>query len=229
MDITELLNKGIIAKRNGDYELAIEIYKSAMTLSPEDSRSYSNLAKVYIGIKKYNAALRCLLILNHWNYLKQFHLNDPLNQIIINENIDKFNAPNFALDNNKIIYPQYISLALKINPKLNELIYRADNLTYNIGHSFIGSINNQFGVLDFVVNDEDSLFNNFNLKQLGLSAGVDYRETTLSKIFMVCGFMFAHINLNKQIKLDEQVPYYYTINDLKFDIENYIKYINPTY
>ena len=56
------LSAGIQAKRDGDYQHAIEYYTQAVKLAPHDARAYINASKILIGCGKYQDAIQFLLM-----------------------------------------------------------------------------------------------------------------------------------------------------------------------
>jgi len=228
--LTEILENAIQAKRNDDFEKAFDLYEKAMILSPTDSRIHGNMFRLLIGIEEYENALRRLLIICNFNRLDNLiekDLKDPSAQVILRQNRQKFSSPNTlykrGLFRKVKIEPELIQKAIEKDHSLNDFIYRADNLTYYIGHSFVG-LNPFIGSYHRIPIER---YKNLNLACLGLILGSDLREHESAGLFLCIGFIFAHINMNYALKSKEDIVSYYLNenNGLNYNIMAYREYL----
>lgn len=228
--LTEILEKGIQAKRTGNYKLALEYYDKAREISPIDKRIFGNIFRIYIGLERYEDALRNLLIMcnnNRVDRLIDQEMQDPMAKVMRNDFHSKFKSTTTLYKKGlfrKVTYePELIQTALQRDELLNDLIFRADNLTYYIGHSFIGlhpSIRSTHNI-------PEKEFNNLNNALLGKPTGNDLREHKSAGLFLCIGFIFAHMNLKEGLTTKESIVSYYlnTLNKLNFDIPSYREYM----
>jgi hypothetical protein len=161
-------------------------------------------------------------------------MKDPHSAVILEDNKQKFISTNtlYKKDGRLVEFePELILRAIKNDSSLNELIYRADNLTYYIGHSIIGS--NQLIRTSHVIPSKG--FDNLNYALLGQSAGDDLRDHNSSGFFLCIGFIFAHMNMNYSLINREQIVAFYMnkSNKLDYNIAGYRYFLNksirPTY
>lgn len=224
--LTEILENGIQAKRMGNYDLAVEYYEKAREISPLDKRIFGNIFRIYIGLERYEDALRNLLIIcsnNRLDRLIETDMKDPIAKSMLYEFKGRFNSTsklyNKGIFNKVKFEPGLIPKALEKDELLNDLIFRADNLTYYIGHSFIGLNSSIISSHNIPIKE----FRNLNNSLLGNPTGSDLREHKTSGLFLCIGFIFAHMNINPSLKSKEDVVSYYLDknNKLNFEISSY--------
>jgi len=228
--LTEILENAIQAKRNEDFEQAFNYYQEAMSLSPTDIRIHSNMFRLLIGIQEYEDALRRLLIIcsyNRMDNLIEKDLKDPSAKVVLRQNRHKFNSTNTlyksSLFSKVKCEPELIQKAIEKDELLNDLIYRADNLTYYIGHSIVG-LNPPISSYHKIPTEG---FKYLNMALLGLSAGNDLREHESASLFLCLGFIFAHMNMNYNLNSKSDIVSYYLNenNNLNFNIMAYREYL----
>lgn len=229
-ELTELLNKGIEAKRSGNYITALEYYNKAQEINPTDLRIYGNKMKIHIGLKNYEQAFRNILILFHDNIANNYFSQDPMGMTMFKQFLPRFHSQVVTLSENVTFEPILIMDAASNNMGLVDLIYRADNLTFHTGHCYIGDTKQDDDFFKYIFNDEDFLthFENFNNSLLGKQAGRDYRNSAAEGYFLCVGFIYTHMNLNLQInsKIDF-IEYYLNPNTkIRKDIWNYRRFLS---
>lgn len=221
--LVSVLNNGIIAKRQGDYFSALKYYALAQETDPLDSRSYVNSMKIYIGTHQYEKAFRNLLLCCHFNLIE--------NKIpeINSRELQRFNWADNKLTNKYDFNPLLIKEAVKHNKKLNDLIYRADNLTFYMGHCFVGEMEDKnYDILSKFGVDGKLLFENLESNLLGKTLNPVFRETTEEGFFLSIGFIYAHMNINFNIKTKEDAINYYLNQTtiIRKDIWNYAQFLD---
>jgi tetratricopeptide (TPR) repeat protein len=230
-DVTDILDQGIAAKRAGKYDLALQFYNKAKTVSPLDVRIFNNTFRIHFGLEHYEDALRNLLIIASFNRIDRLIEKDMLNsetRALFNEFRGKFRSTNLLYkkgDFSSVMFePELIPEAIKKDGLLNDFVLRADNLTYYIGHSFIGmhpSIKTSHNV------PEDG-FKNLSNSLLGTPTGYDLREHKTSGLFYCIGFIFSHMNLNFKLHNKEDVVEYFLNpkTQLNFDLSRYRDFLH---
>jgi tetratricopeptide (TPR) repeat protein len=229
--LSEILESGIRAKRMGNYNLALECYEKAREISPLDKRIFGNILRIFIGLEKYEDALRNLLIIcsnNRLDRLIETDMKDPIAKSMLNEFKGRFHSTSTLYKKDDVTYvkfePELILNALEEDDLLNDLIFRADNLTYYIGHSFIGLNPSIISTHNIPLNE----FRNLNNALLGNPTGNDLRQHESSGLFLCIGFIFAHMNLKENINTKEKIVSYFLDkqNLLDFEIENYRAFLS---
>ncbi len=228
--LTELLNKGIEAKRSGEYTTALEYYNKAQEINPTDIRIYGNKMKVYIGTKKYELAFRNILILFHNNMANNYFSQDPMGMTLFEQFLPRFSSQVITLSKTIKFEPILIMDAASTNMSLIDLIYRADNLTFHTGHCYIGDTKRDDDFFKDIFNDEDFLihFENFNNSLLGKQTGRDYRNSGVEGYFLCIGFIYTHMNLNFSLSSKKEFIEYYLNPNTKIrkDIWNYREFLS---
>jgi tetratricopeptide (TPR) repeat protein len=196
---TEYCNDGIEAKRNGNYEEAIDYYKKAINSDYSNPASYMNSAKVLIGIGKYNEAIR--------NILTYIHLKLPK----IDES--QFNDVNLFYElekSNKISHNhRKVRKLFKKQPLIKQIAVDV-NATFNAVSSYI--MINSDG-LKIPNNIPDELIDNEQNILLGQKPnGVNLRQTHFANMVHVIGAMFLYSNLNNVLKNKYDISKYYLNN-----------------
>lgn len=228
--LTEILENGINAKRQGKYSLALEYYEKARQLAPTDIRIFANSFRLLIGLEKYEEALRYLLIIASFNRIDRLidkDLLDPTSMSMLLQFKSRFNSSRVlyrrGLFGSVKYEPSLITASLKTDELLNDLILRADNLTYYIGHSYIGLYPKIISTHYIPMNE----FKNLNNSLLGNPSGNDLREHKSSGLFLCIGFIFAHFNFKATLKTKEDTIQYYLnkYNELNFNISDYRSFL----
>lgn len=225
-DITDILDNGIAAKRSGNYNLALQHYSQARSISPGDSRIYNNTFRLHFGLEKYEDAIRNLLIICSFNRIDRLIERDLLNpdsRALFNEFRGRFQSPTILYKKGFFssvrFEPELIWNAIEKDNLLNDLILRADNLTYYIGHSYIGMFPSIKKTHDIPLDG----FRNLTKALLGNPTGNDLREHKTAGLFLCLGFIFAHMNFNTSLSTKEEIVNYYlnTENKLDWDVNLY--------
>ncbi|MDZ7660070.1 hypothetical protein [Fodinibius sp.] len=234
-EITKVLNKGIEAKREGNYSRALEYYSKAQEIDPLDSRSYGNSMKVLIGTGNYELAFRNLLVLCHFNIIQRLYNQDPMAEQVFLKNLFRFQWSSntvtdtqIKLTDSQIYEPTLVFVGLKKNDSLKDLIFRADNLTFYMGHCYVGDLNaNNDSILEQFGKNSES-FKNMNKSVLGKPSGSDFRDSSKEGYFLSIGFIYAHLNINFSLKSEEEIVQYYLNpeNKIRKDIWNYRQFID---
>ena len=188
MDATEILEQGIAAKRSGDYDRALEFYRKAQALCPENDRAYGNLAKLLTGVGRHEEALRYWLILCEHNRIAPSF--GPTAEMEIQANAARFLSKPLLLPRN-LITPDLIAATIERKPHLIDLIYRADNLTFYIGHCVIRTASSLFTAYQL----PESPMENLESGLLGRPIGEDLRQSEWDHVFLIAGLVFCDMNL----------------------------------
>lgn len=155
-------------------------------------------------------------------------LQDPIAKSMFNQFKTRFKSPSVlykkGLFSKEKFQPDLIPQALEKDELLNDLIFRADNLTYYIGHAFIGlnpAIKSTHGI-------PTNGFKNLNNSLLGQPSGNDLREHKTSGIFLCIGFIFSCINFKQELDTKEKIVTYYLDNNnvLNFDLKSFSEFIH---
>lgn len=230
-NVTDLLDRGIAAKRTGDYELALQYYAKARSVSPLDVRIYNNTFRIHFGLERYEDALRNLLIICSLNRIDRLIEKDMLNsesRSLLNEFRGKFRSSNLLYKTGFFssvkFHPELIWEAIKKDELLNDLILRADNLTYYIGHSYIGL----FPLIKTTHHIPEDGYKNLPHALLGNQTGNDLREHKTAGLFYCIGFIFAHMNINLLLKNKDEVIEYFLNpkTQLDCDIDKYKDFLH---
>lgn len=228
--ILDILNSGIEAKRRGDFKGALDCYSQAQKLDPLDSRAYGNSMKVLIGTGQYEEAFRQLLILSHFNIIQDLFSEDMMAEYFYQQFLPRFKWKSNELTNDNSFEPKLVYKALKKNSALKDLIYRADNLTFYIGHCYVGEFKNKDGDILQKFGDSSKYFDNLNNSVLGQSSGQDFRDTPQEGYFLSIGFIYAHMNLNFSLRTKQEAVKHYLnpntiINKNIWDYKHFIQSI----
>ncbi len=228
--LTELLNKGLEAKRAGNYSVALDYYDKAQDFEPTDIRVYGNKMKLHIGLKQYEKAFRNALILFHHNLMNDFLLQNPTAVKTIEQYFSRFYSHNKELSETETFDPDLIIGAISVDVALVELIYRADNLTFLCGHCYVGKTKQDDGFFKSIFNDENFVthFENLNNSLLGKDSGKDYRLSEHEGYFLCIGFMYAHMNLNFSLNQTNSFIDHYLNKKIRKDIWNYKDFLFET-
>lgn len=234
-ELKEILEKGIRAKRMGNYDLALEYYEKAREIAPFDSRIFNNMFRVYIGLEQYDIALRNLLIICCYNRIDRLIetdiKNNPMTELVLYQFRDKFTSPTLLYtegSSNIVTYePNLIFKAIEYDFLLNDFIFRAATLTWYIGHSYVGLYPTIISTHNIPING----FKNLNDSLLGKPAGNDLRENELAGLFLCIGFIFAHMNIKSNLITKESIVSYYlnTNNKLNFEISKYKEFLQQKF
>jgi len=229
--LTQILENGIQAKRMGNYNLALEYYEKAREISPLDKRIFGNIFRIYIGLERYEDALRTLLIIcstNRIDRLIETDLKDPISRMMLGEFKERFISSSTLykkdLFNTIKFEPELIKMAIEKDELLNDFILRADNQTYYIGHAFIGLNPSIISTHNIPIKE----FLNLNNSLLGRPTGNDLRDHNSSGLFLCVGFIFAHMNLNDSLSNKNDIVSYYLDknNKLNYDIAAYRSFLD---
>lgn len=184
-DVTEILERGLAAKRSGNITQAIALYKEAQKMAPADDRPYGNLAKALSGSRQYAEALRYWLIICELN-----RLNPAGGSSAQAAELPRFSAQPLVWENQRLETTTVASL-LRQKPYLGELIYRADNLTFYLGHCVVRlqpAATVAYKIpSEFMANLESAL--------VGKPVGEDLRGSRWEHVFLLAGFYFAALNI----------------------------------
>ena len=227
LELTSILEQAIAAKRSGDITASLNLLDRAFALSPTDERIYNNRFKVFLGIEKYEEALRNLLILVNYNQIDNIAIQNSEAQLIAHQMAERFNWGNKTLISSVLsnvnFDPSLIWLSLKNKPSLNDFFYRADNLTFYIGHSFVGLNPN----IIFSNKIPEASFKNLGYSLLGNPRGEDLRGGHFEGLFLVLGFMIGHMNINSNLSSKTEIVNYFLNhnNSLKLNVSEYLEYI----
>lgn len=222
-NITELLNSGIEAKRRGDYLKALDFYNQVRKISPIDERVYGNSFKIYMGLEKYKDALKNILIASHLNILAKHFKNDFVAQMTYEQKLSSFEWNEKILSkgffSKRTFDATLIHKALVSRPELEDLVYRAENLTAYAGHCVLGLDNSIMSTYKI----PNNMFNNLNKKMLGQPSGEDLRQTPFYQLMLVLGFMVIDMNLDLSIKSPKDIVEHYmnTKFQIQFDVSKY--------
>ncbi len=184
-DLTEILERGIAAKRAGNLTQAIALYKEAQRIDPTDTRAYGNLGKTLIGTQQYADSLRNWLILCEIN-----RFNASGGTLAYASQLSRFVA-HPLIWNEHVIDETVVTSILRRKPYLGELIYRADNLTLYIGHCVIRQQPNATMSYNIPIDMMDNLESSL----IGRLIGNDLRNSRWDHVFLLAGFYFAAINM----------------------------------
>lgn len=231
MDILlKTLDSGFKAKTQGHFETALRFYNIAQKLSPLDSRSYTNSMKVLMGTGDYEAAVKHLLILCHFKLIEDsFSHDDEMADFIYRKSLPKFQWRSNELLEGFDYEPNLLKNGLIGNSSLKNLIYYADNLTFYIGHCYVGEFKDQDAKILKKFGVRSKYFDNLNSSILGIPGGETFRNTPEESYFLNIGFIYAHMNLNLSLKTKKEVIDYYLNSNTKIrkDIWNYGEFLPP--
>lgn len=192
MDVTPILEQGIAAKRAGDYDRALNLYRKAQSLSPDDDRPYGNLAKLLTGTGHYEEALRYWLILCECNRISPSF--GPTAEMEIQANAPRFFSQSLDIPDNPIT-PDLVVATIEQKPHLVDLIYRADNLTFYIGHCVVRIAPSLFTNYDI---PEDGM-DNLESELIGRPIGENLRESDWDHVFLIAALAFCDMNLRSHM------------------------------
>ncbi len=226
--VKEILTKGVESKRKGNYQDALYYYNLAQQIDPSNQQCYTNRMKVLIGLEKYEQAFRNLLIVCHFNIADDLFSKDPISALMYEQFKPRFYSHDTELKDNYSFEPELIHKAIHMFTYLKDLVYRADNLSYYMGHCYVGGYLYDDFIQKFRTLNE--YFHNLNLKLLGTPAGQDFRGTSKEGYFLCIGFMYAHMNLNLSLKTKQEMTKYYLDSRIKIkkDIWNYDIFLKQT-
>ena len=204
----EHLKKGVLFKRQGDYNSAINEYGEAFNIYPYNRNIYNNLAKIFIGINQQEYALRNLLTYKHL--------------ILHNEkiNMDAYDYASTFYNwsgsiNNKKIPNDFVLLAVSKDFNLAKIISDI-NLTFNIGLSYL--LKNQNLIRENQI--PGTLINNEINNLLGKPTdGLSLSGSDFSHLVRVIGLSFLLTNLvtNKNLS-EENIIHIYIDENYNLDI-----------
>ena len=207
-DISEILKLGIQLKRAGQTREALEAYSQARELDPEDYRSYGNAARLLVGIGKYDLALRYFLVVCVSNDLRNLLTHDSFAETGISMALPRFISNTFTIDN-CTISPERVIERVELHPYLRDIIYRADNLTFYIGHAVIAQKSELITKYSIPV----EAMRNLESAMLGHESGLDLRDSALEYVFLLAGFVFVDINYRKSFASVQEAAEYYLSSD----------------
>ena len=146
--VTELLEQGMVAKRNGDYQQAISYDMKAMESSPTDRRAYMNLFKIYCGLGQYDRALFYITIASNFFIIDQTYKQDANWRTVVELNMNGFSG-NYTLHDdqqNKTlkIGQQLIQQMVRKNEALNSQLDKLIHLRLHFCVPSVGLIAVQF-------------------------------------------------------------------------------------
>jgi len=227
-DLTEIFERGISAKRHGNFHEALEILEECGRIAPTDNRIFGNRFRILIGLGKYEEALRNLFVLANYNQIDKLILQDPMAQAIASQFSSRFiwekrTLYSASMFSNIKFNPTLINTAIKKHPQLIDFIYRADNLTFYIGHAFVG-MNPQIICYN---NIPQVNFLNLNSALLGQMKGQDLRGSQFDGLFLTLGFMVGHMNLKTNFNSKSDVVKYFMdkSNRINLNVSDYEKYV----
>lgn len=192
----EYCNKGIEAKRDAEYEKALELYEKAIHSDYSNPAPYMNSAKILIGFEKYNLAIR--------NILTYIHLRLPeINEAFFNEV-----SPFYKLERSfKIGHNHRKTRKLFAKNSLLKQISVDVNATFNAGLCYL--MLNSNGLMipnnipdDVVANERKILF--------GLQPdGVNLRQTQFANMIHIIGALFLYQNLKPNLENKNLISKFY--------------------
>lgn len=226
--LLDILNNGIKAKRQGDYKSALDCYSQAQKIDPLDSTSYGNSMKVLIGTGQYEQAFRHLLVLCNFNIVQDLFSQDLMAEGFYQQFLPRFNWASNELTDNHNYEPKLVYEGIKKNSALKELIYKAYNLTFYIGHCYVGEFKDKDGHILLKFGAYNKYFDNLNNAVLGQLSGQTFRDTPQEGYFLSIGFIYAHMNLNFALKTKQEIVNYYLNpkTEIRKDIWNYNQFLN---
>lgn len=221
MDIvTQLLNRGIMEKRMGNYGKALEYYEQAKSYNPVDERIYSNIFKIHIGLEYYEKAIQHMLVAEHFNIIEDYISKDFMAKNMVRMKIGDFEWNDTILSKSFFrtmkFNPNYFKTALQKNPKLDDLIYRAENMTFYAGHCIL-QLRREIGKYYKIPKEP---IDNLNKKLLGKNAGDDLRNSKFYPLLLNLGFQVLAMNLDFSLTDKNTIAHEYIIKKPKLNIEN---------
>jgi TPR repeat protein len=202
MEVSLILERGIAAKRNGDYKRALTLYKQAQSLCPDDDRAYGNIAKLLTGTQEYEQALRYWLVVCECNRMSR--AIDPMAKMVIQANAPRFFGKTLYLPGNPIT-EELVAATVQKNADFLDLIYRADNLSFYIGHCVIRAAPSLFVAYEIPKDCMDNLESGL----LGRNIVKDLRQSDWDHVFLIAALAFCDMNLRRNMNtLSEAASFY---------------------
>lgn len=227
MDCTEYLVESIKERNKGNFQKSLEILNYCKTIDNTDTRIYENTYKVEFFRKNFDFAFRNLLILMHIEIITDPVRNHPIGQMVYEQELVNFFTKDELLFDNKVFESELIKLAIVENPLLQNIIFMGNSITYRIGHSFIGMHLNT-NILNAIKN-RNELFDNYNYRITDRNKGDSFFTIGYKNYFVCIGFIFAHMNLNFNLKNKVDIINYYLGDDFNImtNIWDYREFLLP--
>lgn len=226
MDCTQFLTEGILERNKGNFQKAIDLFEHCKSIDSTDSRIYENTYKVEFFRKNFDLAFRNLLIITHNEILANPVSNHPIGQMVFSQEAATFNTNYTLLFDDKVFEPELINNAIRVNNLLKNIIFMGNSVTYRIGHAYVGKHLNTNILTNF--KNRDELFDNYNFRITDREKGDSFFTIGYKGYFVCIGFIYAHMNLNLNLRNESDIIKFYLGTDFKIksNIWDYRKFLN---
>jgi tetratricopeptide (TPR) repeat protein len=189
-------NKGIEAKRDAEYEKALEYYEKAINSDYSNPAPYMNSAKILIGFEEYNEAIR--------NILTYAHLKLPEIDVALFDEVSTFYKfeKSFKIGHNH----RRIRKLFTKNSLLKQISVDI-NATFNAGLCYMMLNSDSLKITnkipdDVVANERRILF--------GLQPnGLNLRQTHFANMMHIIGALFLYQNLKLNLENKNVISKFY--------------------
>ncbi len=217
-NIEDILEAGIQFKRAGNFDAAIQYYSLAKSMDPEDDRAYSNSARVHMGLRQYDLALRNLMVTWTGEHIYRRASNEPGYDLSIASGISIIRGKDVIFGDNQVFADRVIEHCV-LKPYLMRLIYWSKTYTFYVGHSVVAQkpdLINRYNI-------PTRLMDNLESSLLGQQKGEDLRGSSLEYIFLLSAIVFAHLNFDHTVDSVYSAALRYMSPDFKmnYDFANY--------
>jgi len=203
--VIDYLNKGIEEKRNGNFSQAIDNYKKAIEEDPYYPVSYKNMAKVFIGIGKYEIAFRNLLTNIHLRLLNNENSHTPEYLSFYQINKDEFEKLNINNDAVKELIE---------DSEYNKKIASYINITFYSGLCYIGQNPNFLKLYKI----KKQFFESEKELLLGkIPSSQNLRQTKFVNLINIIGLKWIIDNIDLETNNKAKIIYKYIDSNLEIN------------
>jgi tetratricopeptide (TPR) repeat protein len=213
-ELIDLLNRGIQLKREGRYDDALECYSKAIAMDKEDRRAYVNSARMFLGMRKYERALRYFLVGCVYDRLYGNYDQNPAYQLVTEHVKESLQSKAIKLSNIQISADMVLNKCEK-NLFMGDLLFDSKNFAFYIGHAVVAL--NDFIMVKHSIPQE--LMRNLEYNLLGKPRASDLRDTDKEYVFLICALLFADRNCTDSFTSVESAADHYLSSDTRLDYE----------
>lgn len=120
---SDLLFRGLEAKRSGHFEQALQFYEESRRVYPYEPNIYKNASKIHLGLGNFNEALQYTIIRAH------LLLGEPCNPLDLYMVNDRYTADPYYTNYLKFDYEGLINFCVRDYPEWSRVIVDNDNLS----------------------------------------------------------------------------------------------------
>lgn len=213
--LVELLNNGIALKRAGQYEKALACYSDAIAIDPNDNRAYGNIAKLMIGLRRYDIALRHYMVVCVFRSQALDFNTSPCKEIIrkLCSELAKRKDVEF---NGYRLTANYFVKQIAAKSHMSQLVYYGgDSSAYYIGHAVIAQHPDVIQRYSIPQGGMRGLESNV----LGAPSGYDIRDGEYDDIFYFSAFAFVDRNYNSEVDTVASAARYYLSEKIRLNYD----------